>query len=82
MKPDVQEIAAELARSLRRQIKLRTAVTVQVWYDGEDTSGIKVEMYLDETFTLDKLSLAGTALQRGTYEAFEQAVRDLLLKEP
>lgn len=58
------------------QFKVQLSVKVtKVWPEPERTQ--EVEILLEETFTPNQLSIVGSSLQRGAYDALERAVRVL-----
>ena len=57
---------------------LQAKLLLTVWITEDESRVQTVEVILDDEFTLQNISIAGSALQRGTYEALEAATHKLL----
>ena len=63
----------------------RATLQVSVWMDqdkSENPTLTQVEVFLDDPFTYQQLSAAGTAIQAGAWEALKKAVEQAAATTP
>lgn len=61
---------------------MRARVTIEVWISDNPAQRAEGQLLLDDDFMAQQISIAGSALQRGTYEIFEAVVKQLQTMEP